>query len=248
MDTNAQSNRQSGMERERTKRILVIDDDASIRKLLETMLMKEGYEVSSMGAVDRFRVQDFFGYDLILLDIMMPGMDGIVLCRHIAEHIDCPVIFLTAKTQEEDLVEGLQSGAVDYVAKPFRRKELIARVSEGGVREVIMATNPDTEGEAHLRARDLPHERLVRTISGITFDFDARRVFVGKEEINVSRREFDILTLLALHPGKTYTRETIYEAVYDLCSDTMISSVSEYVYQIRKKLIIVSEHRSYTTS
>lgn len=218
MDTSAQSNRQSGMERERTKRILVIDDDASIRKLLETMLIKEGYEVSSMGAVDRFRVQDFFGYDLILLDIMMPGMDGIALCRHIAEHIDCPVVFLTAKTQEEDLVEGLQSGAVDYVTKPFRRKELIARV------------------QAHLRARDLPHERLVRTISGITFDFDARWVFVGKEEVNVSRREFDILALLALHPGKTYTRETIYEAVYDLCSDTMISSVSEYVYQIRKKL------------
>ena len=156
--------------------------------------------------------------DCILLDVMMPGEDGVALCRRIRALTGAPILFLTAKGEEADVLAGLAAGGDDYLAKPFRLAELRARVG------------------AHLRrqARGPAHTRLSR--GGVTFDLSARSAAVGEVPLPLTKSEYAICELLALHPGQVFGKEQIYEAVFGYDGDADESAITEHVKNIRAKL------------
>jgi DNA-binding response OmpR family regulator len=187
--------------------VLLVEDDARISEPLIRVLRSEGFEVrhvdggeSAIASVDAWRP------DLVLLDLTLPDIDGLDVCRKIrASHPDLPVIMLTARADEMDVIVGLNAGADDYVAKPFRLAELVAR---------IRARLRIVEHSANVQ----PSRRLIG--SGIELDTDARRCFVtdgggDRREIELTTKEFDLLELLMRQPGVTIKREQIMSAVWD---------------------------------
>lgn len=157
--------------------------------------------------------------DLILLDVNMPGMDGLNVCRIIREHVACPILFLTARIELSDKISGFQAGADDYIVKPFDLDELAARV------------------EAHLRReRRRSGPAAVRFFGELAVDYAARAVTVWDEPVPLSRREFDIVELLSLHAGQVFDRERIYEAVWGIDGEGSSDTVMEHVRKIRAKL------------
>lgn len=197
-------------------KILAVDDEKGILMLIKHALEKEGYEVTAVDhpdQVERLSLQD---YQLILLDVMMPGKDGFSLCREIRDLTDCPILFLTAKTGEEDLMRGLGLGGDDYIAKPFGIGELRARVA------------------AHLR-REGREKRHAVTIGGVNFRLRAKQVFCGEAEIGLTKSEYAICEYLAMNHGQVFSRERIYEAVFGYDGDSDNSAVTEHVKNIRAK-------------
>mgnify|MGYP003306562454 CR=1 FL=1 len=203
-----------------TYKILVVDDEVMLTQLLSAHLADCGYLVftanSGAEAMDKLRYQP----DLILLDINMPGMDGLELCSAIRDHVSCPILFLTARITEQDKVVGLMSGGDDYITKPFGLNELTARIA------------------AHLR-RDARTKAMIKILTSgkLTVDLNQRTVSYEGADILMSRREFDILELLIQHPGQVFDRERIYEAVwgYDAEGDSVV--VKEHIRKIRAKLL-----------
>ena len=157
--------------------------------------------------------------DLILLDINMPGMDGLSVCRTIRAHVACPILFLTARIESADQIIGFQAGADDYILKPFDLDELAARIA------------------AHLRReqRRISPSNL-RFFGECAVDYSARTVTVHGEDVPLSRREFDILELLSLNAGQVFDRERIYETVWGIDGDGSSDTVMEHVRKIRAKL------------
>lgn len=203
-----------------TYKIMVVDDEVMLTQLLSAHLADCGYLVftanSGAEAMDKLRYQP----DLIMLDINMPGMDGLELCSAIRDHVSCPILFLTARITEQDKVVGLMSGGDDYITKPFGLNELTARIA------------------AHLR-RDARTKAMIKILTSgkLTVDLNQRTVSYEGADILMSRREFDILELLIQHPGQVFDRERIYEAVwgYDAEGDSVV--VKEHIRKIRAKLL-----------
>ena len=200
------------------EKILVVDDDTNICELLRLYLTKEGYQVTTANngeeGLDKFnQVKP----DMVLLDVMMPGEDGFAVCRRIRGLTDAPILFLTARTDEASVLEGLGIGADDYLAKPFRVAELRARVA------------------AHLRRQNrTPVHRLVR--GGVSFDLSAREAAVGETPLPLTRSEYAICEYLALHAGQTFTKEQIYEAVFGIDGTADDTAVTQHIKNIRAKL------------
>ena len=169
-------------------RILIVDDEPILTELLSTHLQDHGYTVSvansSNEAMEKLNTKP----NLILLDINMPGMDGLELCKVIRNHIVCPILFLTARITEQDKVNGLRAGGDDYITKPFSLQELIARI------------------EAHLR-RDERNMRPpeVVTSQGLIINLSDRKVFWNEQELSFSKREFDIIEFLSSNPNQGST-------------------------------------------
>ena len=202
--------------------IVAVDDDADLCALLRTALERDGHQVETRqnGAA----VTDALcrWADCILLDVMMPGEDGFETCRRIRALADCPILFLTAKTAEADVLKGLGLGGDDYLAKPFRVAELRARVA------------------AHLRReRRTPHSRMRR--GGLEFDFTERAVYCEDVPLKLTKSEYAICEHLASHPGQTFTKEQIYEAVFGFDGMGDESAVTEHIKNIRAKLRAVGK-------
>lgn len=199
-------------------RILVIDDDKNILRLIKNILNNPEFEVTTRDSVQDINICDFKGYNLILLDIMMQ-VSGLDICSFIRDSIDAPIIFITAKDMEEDIINGIGAGADDYIVKPFSIKEFLARV------------------EMHLR-REKRNNKInhILEIGKIKIDENLECIYIDEEEIKLTKREFSIISLLARNPGKTFSLDEIYDNVYPLSSDTQFRSVAEYIYQIRNKL------------
>ena len=200
-------------------RILIVDDEKMITELLTDHLQDCGYETlaanSAGEAVSLLQKQP----DLIILDINMPGMDGLELCRSIREHIVCPILFLTAWVTEQDKVNGLQYGGDDYITKPFSLNELSARVA------------------AHLRRDARSRNRpSVLTSHGLIVNLSERTVSFQGVEIPFSKREFDLIEFLVTNPGQVFDRERIYEAVWGYDAEGDNNVIKEYVRKIRAKL------------
>ena len=199
-------------------RILVVDDDTALSEMIGIMLTAEGYEPSycADGAttIDVFHKSD---PDLVLLDLMLPGVDGVEICRHIREESDVPVIMLTARTDTQDVVAGLEAGADDYVTKPFKSKELLARVSTR-----LRRTNPGAA--EHVRAGDLD------------IDVAGHQVKRGESVIALTPLEFELLVTLARSPWKVFTREELLSQVwgYQHPADTRLVNV--HVQRLRAKI------------
>lgn len=199
--------------------IMIIDDEQMILDMLRDQFETEQYRVitakSSEEALRKLNGQP----DIILLDINMPGMDGLELCRIIRDHVTCPILFLTARIEEADCVAGLRAGGDDYIMKPFSLAELMARV------------------EAHLRRENRIQQKIsMRGFGDIVVDYAARTVFRNGQAIELSKVEFDIVELLSLHPGQVFNRETIYERVrgFDGTADNTV--VKEHIRRIRNKI------------
>lgn len=197
--------------------ILAVDDEPAMLQLIRRILEKDQHLVTLRSDTSKVLTMDFSKYDLILLDIMMPGVDGFALCRQIRSRVDCPIIFLTAKIQEEDVVRGLGLGADDYITKPFGTAELRARVN------------------AHLR-RDTREKKNAFSISGIVFRINAKEAEAQGQKIPLTKSEYEICEYLALHHGQTFTREQIYEVVFGFDGESDSAVISTHIKNIRGKL------------
>lgn len=197
-------------------KILAIDDELDMLILIKNILKKKGHTVDIYQNPLDLNENEISKYNLILLDIMMPGIDGISLCKQIRDKVDSPIIFLTAKTMEEDIVNGLLSGGDDYITKPFGVEELSARI------------------EAHLR-REKREKHTSLNLGNIRFDLSSKEVFIDNEKINLTKSEYQISELLAKSKGQVFSREQIYEMVFGFDGTSDASAISEHVKNIRAK-------------
>ena len=197
--------------------ILVVDDDGDLCALLKTALERDGHQVSACRDGRRVDEAACRWADCILLDVLMPGEDGFALCRRIRDLADCPILFLTAKTQEADVLTGLGVGGDDYLTKPFRIAELRARVA------------------AHLRRQQrAPHSLLRRC--GLDFDLRQRAVLWQGQPLRLTKSEYAICEHLAMHPGQTFSKEQLYEAAFGFDGTADAAAVTEHIKNIRAKL------------
>jgi two-component system response regulator MtrA len=205
-------------------RILVVDDDTALLEMLGIVLRGEGFEAKlcSDGEQALAEFRDF-SPDLVLLDLMLPGKDGIEVCREIRAESGLPIVMLTAKGDTVDVVLGLESGADDYVVKPFKPKELVARI------------------RARVRRSDVPHPESLE-ICDLTIDVAGHCVKRGEQAISLTPLEFDLLVALARKPWQVFTRETLLEQVwgYRHASDTRLVNV--HVQRLRSKIEHDPEH------
>ena len=203
--------------------ILAVDDDADLRALLKTALERDGHQVTALPGGAVVTAEHCRWADCILLDVMMPGEDGFATCRRVRDLADCPILFLTAKTGEADVLTGLGLGGDDYLTKPFGVAELRPRVA------------------AHLRREGrTPRTRLRR--GGLDFDLGERAVYAGETPVRLTRGEYAICAHLATHPGQTFTKEQLYEAVFGFDGTGEDSAVTEHIKNIRVKLRAVGEN------
>lgn len=198
-------------------RILAVDDDREILTLMKRALEREGYEVDTVEDPNTLQTETLERYQLILLDVMMPGTDGFTLCRRIRELVDCPILFVTAKTEEKDLMYGLGIGGDDYIVKPFGIGELRARVA------------------AHLR-RENREKRHVMHMGNLVFSLQAKQLFYKEQEISLTKSEYAICEYLALNRGCVFSKEQIYEHVFGYDGEADSSAITEHVKNIRAKL------------
>ena len=197
--------------------ILAVDDDRDLCTLLKTALERDGHTVETRCTGADVTSSLCLWADCILLDIMMPGEDGFAVCRRIRGLTDAPILFLTARTDEASVLEGLGIGADDFLSKPFRVAELRARVA------------------AHLRRQSrTPAHRMVR--SGVAFDLTARSAAVEGTVLPLTRSEYAICEYLALHAGQTFTKEQIYEAVFGVDGTADDTAITQHIKNIRVKL------------
>ncbi len=217
------------------KKILVVDDEKPISDIIRFNLEKEGYDVSvafdGEEAVEQFEA---VGPDLVLLDLMLPKMDGLEVCRQIRKTSDVPIIMLTAKDSEIDKVLGLELGADDYITKPFSNRELAARV-KANLRRVGSS------------AQAQPEEEVLNEIyvGALTIHEDAYVVSKRGEEIELTHREFELLHYLAKHLGQVMTREHLLQTVwgYDYFGD--VRTVDVTVRRLREKIEDTPSHPSW---
>ena len=201
-------------------KILAIDDDEKILRLIANALKANNFHVETRKNIEEINICDFTGFDLILLDVMMP-ISGLEICRSIRPQIATPILFLTAKDFEEDLLKGIQAGADDYITKPFSIKELIARI------------------QMHLRREERSHPTSKEEMnSNIAFYRDRQEVYYQSKRISLTKREFDLLYLLAKNENRIFSIEELYNYLYPVDSDAQLRSITEYIYQIRQKFKI----------
>jgi two-component system KDP operon response regulator KdpE len=201
-------------------RILVVDDDPQIRRVMRVTLTGHGYEVDDVkngeAALERLRDHRF---DLVLLDINMPGMSGLETCREIRRQSEVAVIMLTVRDTESDKVEALDAGADDYVTKPFNPPELLARI------RAALRRTPSTHG---------PSGRL--TIGTVEVDFDTRQVNARGRHVRLTPKEFELLRYLVAHANKVLSHRELLQAVWGPDYGDQVDYLRVFVNQLRKKI------------
>lgn len=198
--------------------ILIVDDEAAIRELLQDYFELEGYRVSTAenGQAALKKVET--GPDLILLDINMPGLDGLSVCRRIRQFVSCPILFLTARVEDADKLIGFGAGGDDYIVKPFNLDILGAQVA------------------AHLRRESRAHTKAKAHFSGeLVLDYAARAAYYKGMPIPLAKKEFDIVELLSLNAGQVFDKERIYEKLWGYDSEGDSAVVAEHIRRIRNK-------------
>ena len=206
------------------QKIMIVDDDENIAELISLYLTKECFNTRIVhDGESAMREFDTYGPNLVLLDLMLPGVDGFEICKKIRETKNTPIIMISAKKDDIDKIRGLGLGADDYITKPFSPSEMVARV------------------KAHLSR----YERLIGSgtpandiieIRGLKIDKTARRVYVNGEEKNFTTKEFDLLAFLAQNPNHVFTKEELFSKIWDMESIGDIATVTVHIKKIREKI------------
>ena len=211
-------------------KILIIDDDTELLKMLKKYFEIKKYEVitaeNGLEGLQKIKLQP----DIILLDVNMPNLDGIEVCRRVRDKVDCPILFLTARVEEQDVVNGFSSGGDDYILKPFRLKELDARIT------------------AHLKRETRRKEKTEGCFQGeLCIDYQAKTVQIHADYLELTKSEYGIIEFLTMNPGMVFDKERIYERVcgYDAEGDSRV--VTELIRRIRKKIQQYTENKYIET-
>ena len=203
-------------------RVLVVDDERVVTEVVERYLQREGYEVSlASDGAEALRVAQEWVPDLVVLDLMLPTVDGLEVCRRLRGESSTPIIMLTARGEETDRVVGLELGADDYIVKPFSPRELVARVKTVLRRTTAEATQSPG---ATRRSGDL------------TVNPQTRAVTLRGEQVRLTAREFDLLWFLASHPGQVFTRDQLMDQVWDYTYAADQSTVTVHIRRLREKV------------
>lgn len=206
------------------KTILIVEDEQNIVDILCFNLVKEGYDtLEAYDGPTGLQLALEHNPDLMLLDLMLPGMDGFEICRHIREEKNIPVIMVSAKKDDIDKIRGLGLGADDYMTKPFSPSELVARVKAHMARYNRLVGSSQKNND-------------IIEIRGIRIDKTARRVIVDGTEKAFTGKEFDLLTFLAEHPNHVYTKEELFREIWDMDSIGDIATVTVHIKKIREKI------------
>lgn len=206
------------------QKILIVDDEQDIIQLLKDYLELQGYMVLTARDGNEAIEKASVCPDLIILDINMPGMDGLEVCKRLRGHLTCPIIFLTAKVTEQDRINGLLIGGDDYILKPFSIDELGARIA------------------AHLRREERGRAKeAVRFIGELTVNFNERCLYYKDQEIALTRKEFDIVEYLCRNKGQVFSKERIYERLWGYDSEGDSNIVTEHIRRIRQKIAKYSD-------
>ena len=217
------------------KKVLVVDDEQSIREVLVYNLKKEGYETLEAGdGITAVNIALEQKPDLMLLDIMLPKLDGLSVCKRVKNHLNIPILMLTAKDAEIDKIVGLELGADDYITKPFSVRELMARV-KANLRKNEMSNVPKETTNSNINEEETKNDNIIK-VNDLELDLDRFEVKVRGEIIDLTLREFEVLKFLATQPGQVITRETLLEKVwgYEYYGD--IRTVDGTVRRIREKI------------
>jgi DNA-binding response OmpR family regulator len=216
------------------KRILIIEDEKSIAELERDYLEINGYSVNIVLTGDEGLRQALEQpYDLILLDLMLPNIDGFEICKRLRAEKDIPIIMVSAKKEDYDKVRGLGLGADDYLVKPFSPNEMIARV------------------KAHLSRYERLSMRQCQTVNreifirGLYIDQASRRVFINNKEVTFTTKEFDLLTFMSLNPNQVFSKEQLFEKLWGMESTGDISTVTVHIRKIREKIEQDSSNPQY---
>ncbi|MGR6858528.1 DNA-binding response regulator ResD [Bacillus halotolerans] len=218
------------MDQTNENKILVVDDEARIRRLLKMYLERENYVIEEAENGDEAIAKGLeTNYDLILLDLMMPGTDGIEVCRQIREKKATPIIMLTAKGEEANRVQGFESGTDDYIVKPFSPREVVLRV-----KALLRRASQNSYFNANTPTKN------VLVFSHLSIDHDAHRVTADGTEVSLTPKEYELLYFLAKTPDKVYDREKLLKEVwqYEFFGD--LRTVDTHVKRLREKLNKVS--------
>ena len=205
-----------------TDRILLIEDDPRLAEMVKTYLGGAGFHVTvAAHGKSGLALEAREPFDAVILDLTLPDIDGLDVCRKLrADHAELPIVMLTARAEEMDVIVGLNAGADDYVAKPFRLAELVARI------------------RARLRVADATTKFVSTTYegAGLRVDSDARRAYRGDDELELTTKEFDLLALLMSRPGITFTREQIMSTVWDEHWWGSTRTLDTHVSTLRRKI------------
>ncbi|HCT91932.1 MAG TPA: DNA-binding response regulator [Lachnospiraceae bacterium] len=205
-------------------KILIIEDEEAIAELEKDYLELSGFSVEIENRGDEGLKKALEGdFNLFILDLMLPGMDGFEICKQIRQEKNTPVILVSAKKDDIDKIRGLGLGADDYITKPFSPSELVARVKAHLARY------------ERLIGSGLPENDIVE-IRGIKIDKTARRVWVNGEEKNFTTKEFDLLTFLAQNPNRVFTKDELFNKIWDMESIGDIATVTVHIKKIREKI------------
>ncbi|MBU9735376.1 response regulator transcription factor [Diplocloster agilis] len=200
-------------------KLLIVDDDTELLEMLKSFFEIKRYSVITAenggDALNKIKCNP----DIILLDINMPKIDGLEVCRRIRDKISCPIIFLTAKAEEQDRVNGLLSGGDDYILKPFSLKELDARII------------------AHLKREERHKSKSVYRLQGeLSIDYTKKKVQVGNNSLELTKLEYEIIQFLSMNPGQVFDREQIYEKLCGYDAEGSSRVITELIRRIRNKI------------
>jgi DNA-binding response OmpR family regulator len=219
---------------DRAPRILLVDDEHAIQTLLSYPLRKDGYEVvqatDGRAALARFAEGS---YDLVVLDLMLPQLDGLEVCRRIRARSTVPIIMLTARAEEIDKVVGLELGADDYITKPFSMREFRSRVKAALRRAEMQPHDSAPTGDGPL------------DIAGLRIDFDKRAVRVRGDSVQTTFVEFEILAALASHPGRVYTREMLLTRIWGDAAYRDPRTIDVHIRHLREKIELDAKQPEY---
>ena len=204
-------------------RILIVEDDLSIATIIEEYLRFDGFSASIASEGPSGLAQGLSGmFDLILLDVMLPGMDGFTVCRKLRETLDIPILMVSARQEDIDKIKALGLGADDYIEKPFTPSVLIAKI------------------KAHITRYERLKNTTKRTsrisMGGIVIDTDTHRVFLENQEIELKNKEYELLLFFMLHPGSVFSRESLYEEIWGMDALGDNTTVAVHINRLREKI------------
>ena len=215
--------------------VLVVEDDNTLSEMIQYNLQRQGYDVLLAGdGRTGLQIAREQKPDLIILDVMLPGIDGFEVCRVLRKEFSAPILMLTARTEEIDKIVGLGMGADDYITKPFSMRELIARVKANLRRTELI--REDVASESSINTIAVPKKSLILNFGNLIIDENRREVFLNDQPLKLKPKEFELLLFLARHKGIAVSRDLILERVWEWTYDGNSRTVDVHVRWLREKI------------